>query len=118
MMIDILKAAGRELDAGVQPYSGRAMYGSTCAGIWGELTEVLAAVVRASPDVETAAELVRQVRWDSPVVYWPNIKCDKPQVLRSDVEDAMNNGVDGIEDLAALFEVSIGEIEKVMSCGE
>lgn len=111
-MIEVLKAAGKLLDAGVQPYSGRAMYGSTCAGIWGELTDVLAAIVRVAPDQETAVQLIEAVRWDSPVVYWPNVRCDRAQVLRRDIEEAIDAGV---EDVCDALDITEDEYDEAMS---
>jgi hypothetical protein len=87
------------------------MYGRTCAGIWGDLTEVLEEVVRASPSVEVAAELVKMVSWDSPVVYWPDIKCDKHQVTRKDIEEARENDC---EDVCATFDITEEELGEIM----
>jgi len=80
--MDFIKLTEMFEEAGIDfrpDYSGRAMYGRKCIAVEGaSLTEVLAEVVAACEDVETAALLIRDARYDQMglgiIIYWPSIR--------------------------------------------
>ena len=80
----LLQDLAFEVDGDARTYSGRGMYGKSCAGITisdeSSLVELGAAIVTTIEDEDLSDTLIKGARLDSMgrgvIVYWPTIETD------------------------------------------
>lgn len=80
----LLQDLAYEVEGDARTYSGRGMYGKSCAGITisdeSSLIELGAAIVTTIEDEDLQESLIKNARLDSMgrgvIVYWPSIETD------------------------------------------
>lgn len=82
-IIDAIRAAAYARDVKVyMDYSGRAMYGTNCIGIVGDLGDLVAVIARVTRDWDSDEEIteLNNIRSDSmgqeSIYYWPRLETD------------------------------------------